>query len=492
MTLWFLGARLWFELQGTLHDDVHTYLAVGRGILNGLTPYVDLFESKPPGMFLFSALSLKFFGDGSLLKFLQVIALIVIPTTTCALIWRELGARSKLEKGIWFLTSLAFGSLIAVYTFAVSGEGLTEPVGAAACLLFAVLFAGADERIHPLRTIGLTFAIMLAVGVKEPFLLTLLAIVLLLARSVRHAITAFVVPFAIAALIGLIALTVLGYLGPYFSIYLKHMLGYHVNQLAEWNGSFPVRGLRIDKSVANLFAFSPLLPIILGALFVGSVEEKWRIALQGKEKFLSIGRVVLALYVLLLAVGTGGDFYAHHFVFAVPGYIVLFVLTVRWILEKWSHAAVNGAALLSAGILATILLHTRIDYGEKLEAWSGYSTMLHSVAASIDGVLDRCAWDRYLHLVNKGGGPFAFTTHSPEGPVFVQFNRFMDGSEEYKERFRVALLESPIIVWKGPELTNLTDAAKDYVTLNFTTDPPACARPFEQIAPYTILFRKGV
>lgn len=52
-----------------MDSDVLLYFAAGRGILNGLSPYIDIFETKPPGMFLLSALSLRVTGDERLLGF---------------------------------------------------------------------------------------------------------------------------------------------------------------------------------------------------------------------------------------------------------------------------------------------------------------------------------------------------------------------------------------------------------------------------------------
>src|SRR2546422_741744 len=56
--IWELIRRVQLELLGAVQPDAYLYFTVGRGILNGLLPYKDLFETKPPGMFLLSALSL--------------------------------------------------------------------------------------------------------------------------------------------------------------------------------------------------------------------------------------------------------------------------------------------------------------------------------------------------------------------------------------------------------------------------------------------------
>jgi hypothetical protein len=54
-------------------SDYLLYTVVGRGILNGLTPYIDLFESKPPGMFLLAAVSLLVSGIEGFTVFLRIL-----------------------------------------------------------------------------------------------------------------------------------------------------------------------------------------------------------------------------------------------------------------------------------------------------------------------------------------------------------------------------------------------------------------------------------
>src|SRR4051794_25138269 len=59
-----LTLRLLYELQVPVHGDSAIYFTIGRGIVHGLVPYRDLFETKPPGVFLLAALSLLISGDG--------------------------------------------------------------------------------------------------------------------------------------------------------------------------------------------------------------------------------------------------------------------------------------------------------------------------------------------------------------------------------------------------------------------------------------------
>jgi len=468
--------RFLFELQGTLHDDVYTYLAVGRGILNGLTPYTDLFESKPLGVFLLAAFSLVLFKGPFLLKLLQAASVLTIPVCAYLLAEPRMRDLEQPHRTLWQFASIIAGSVFTVYAFAISGEGLIEPLGAALCLVATVLFDRAPEHRERWRIGLLSFLFLCAVGLKEPFVLVLFAIALLLMRSRRHFIMFFLLPLGIASVVGLVALLLLGYLGPYFSVYLVHMFGYHLGQLSDANGSFFVRGLLVQRTFLNMFYYSQALAIAVTLIVAGNV------CVSVKQSIRSLILFVAALYLLLLAVGTGGDFYAHHFVFAVPGFVVLFVLLIN------KQRAIGWLTIFC--FLVAVFLHQHIDYREKREWWSERRAVLVRAAETIDEVMDRCGWERYLHVVNKGAGAFGYTKHSPYGPIFVQFNRFIEGSKMYEERFREALFETPLLVLCEGQETNLTDSAKTYINDNFTFTPPSCAGEFQQPVPYRLVFRK--
>ena len=66
-------------LQGIDDAPYPIFFSMGRAILNGLTPYEDIFETKPPGMFVMAALSLGIFRSTILANILQTLLLILPP-----------------------------------------------------------------------------------------------------------------------------------------------------------------------------------------------------------------------------------------------------------------------------------------------------------------------------------------------------------------------------------------------------------------------------
>ena len=79
--------RLFYEIQGAYTGDSPIYWAMGRGILNGRTPYIDLFETKPPGIFLLSALSIALTGGPMLGTVIQTLIIGAVPISLGIFFW---------------------------------------------------------------------------------------------------------------------------------------------------------------------------------------------------------------------------------------------------------------------------------------------------------------------------------------------------------------------------------------------------------------------
>src|SRR3989338_6930341 len=112
------AALLYHETLGSYDRDVNIYLAVGRGILNGLTPYRDLFETKAPGIFLLSALTLWLFNGATLLLWVEAALLALLPLIILLPILRKKEHRHDTPL---ILITLLFGFFLTLYTGAMAG-----------------------------------------------------------------------------------------------------------------------------------------------------------------------------------------------------------------------------------------------------------------------------------------------------------------------------------------------------------------------------------
>ncbi|MBM3230785.1 hypothetical protein FJZ28_00480 [Candidatus Peregrinibacteria bacterium] len=493
--VWLLGAgaalaaasvlsRAWFEFSsGALDGDALIFQTVGRGILNGKLPYADLFESKPPGIFLLHALSLALFGHQFLVKSIQAVALLLLPILIVLPVLGAMKRLSGFEQRMMGLASVLFACLLTLYTADQAGLGLTESYAAFLTLLFlnvAVLWKQSSWK----KIAALGCIMLLTVGIREPFLLVLLAGMLLLHTEddglLRHFLRiSFVRPAAVACVIGIVMLTALGYLGPFFTVYLPHMIGFHIHQ---YDTPILLRSLEVWRVAQNIGRFSWPLAV--------SVLMLWIMALVHSARSHGTSRIlqwVAATVCVLIAIAIGGDFYGHHFVAAVPLYAALWWVGVR---DGGMQSYRTASAVLACLLITASVSTVKISYAAETKHWREREREFTYVALVLDDVMDRCKLDHYLQFVTRGGGPYAYAHHSPDGPLFVHYTRFMSALPRYTRAFNESLQAVPLVLMDNLENPDLKEIIKVFLRPNFTTDSPACAgEHFVQPLPYYILFR---
>ncbi len=301
------------EAKGAVSGDALIYLTVGRGILNGLVPYVDLFESKPPGMFLLMAASLALSGTQMPATVLQVGVFGLLPVVLAGFGYCQ-GSRQTSRAARWRVAGLAFviGVMLTLFLESVGAGSLqTESFGGFFGALYVVVLLWNRERISRAQIAVCAVLLMFSIGLKEPFLLTNLAAALIATSGRKQFLRGFVLPLGIGALLGLTILLVLGQLDAYWNVYLPAMLEHRIFMNAEdplW-----LRGFRVRRTLAGLTTYSavPLLGYVLACLWATVPMLKAGILRKG-ERFLTV---------LSMAVWAG----VLHF-----GYVVLKVLYILW------------------------------------------------------------------------------------------------------------------------------------------------------------------
>lgn len=474
-----LGTHLihaWHDALVPLRSDSYIYLAVGRGILNGLMPYADLFETKPPGMFLLSALSLKLFEDGRLLVLLGALLGALLPA--CIL----LAFRGRSEKRLpVVVTGLAVGALLARFSAAMAGGGITESLGATVAVIAIALWAVWEDAPWK-KTLLIAPVIALAVFLKEPFLLSVLAGVLIVSRGWRSA-TRFAPALIAGGVVTLALLLLAGTIVDYFSTYLPHMLGFKINY--SWGSAetpLSVRSINVIEIVTHLWPFSKIFTLLMGALWIGGAWILW-----SRDRVPGVLRWLVASWMTTLAVGFSGDYYSQHFVFAVPLFAALAILVLPAIADMQKGAMI----LIGTSALSLVVLLHGLSPLMRPAAWESEAQPARNAAMVIDGIMDRCAMDRYLLLIGRNHELYGMTKHSPYGPVFVAQRRIMGSSPEFSAKFIESEKATKLIVMKTEEDADfLQPSAWPIIRGNFTETAPACAGEVPDIAPYHLLFRK--
>ena len=409
---------LQFELSGFVTGDALIYITMGRGILNGLTPYVDLFESKPPGLFYLFALSL-WMGGTWLVRLLEIISLLLIPLSTSIFFLKK-------EKTV-LLTAFLFGILLMLRT-QENGAGLQSEIFG---LIFADLYVLTlfVERKWIIVIRGILVAG--AVGIREPYLLGIAAAALLCKDFVRT----FIVPSLIAAGIGIVFILLAGL--PYIQVYLPEMF---LGKVEGVQVPFVLRMVWVRRTFESLTSFSSLpllgyaitfmflrkhpLMLILGVVAIHEIFILGSMlhvvpGLFGNSQFLlllgvhGVGFMIygfffrkrhipylLALIAITTAASLGG-FTWNYMLYMVPFIITLSILFFR------KYNVIPVALLLAAGIFL-------YESGDRYSQSFPLESVRH---LSID--------QRYVY---RGAFPIlAFSKHSPIGPIFTpQFHPYLE------------------------------------------------------------------
>lgn len=527
-----------YEMLQTIWGDSGVFWAVGRGMINGLQPYTDLFEIKPPGIFWTSALSLGMGGD-------MVIGHAISAAVICLVPVLLLLSKPGSDKMTIALT-LLLGTLLSSYTSLNAGEYQVEAFGSFFAIAYAVIMQRSSGKPVTYIDIAMaTVAIGAAIAFKEPFLLSCAAIGLLYAEKPQRFCTMFLLPLVVALILGTGIFYLLGYLDPYLNVYLAEMMGNHVYRY----GSPLTRGLDVTRLLVHATQFSPfffllllgciasfirstgriitrfetynvwlvgvsLLALVIPsffhqlAIYVVAPSETLRMLLWvgyavrivagigfiiGSMNIVRLDpapsrilRVIGALILATLAAGSGGEFYGHHFVFAVPVFAALMLL---WLHSDRNPRTNRLATAIMILIIATMFFHTRRNNAEALRLAD--SSVPQITASEIDRILDVCGQDRYMHI---GGltSTFGFTKHSPLGPLFWQRNDLLDDNHTYFQKSVLsALQQADTVLYREDRLGDIYDEVHDYLTKNFSSMPPACAGAVQPNLDGQLLFRKG-
>lgn len=541
---------LLLEAHGALESDALIFFTVGRGILNGLLPYSDLFESKPPGMFLLTVLSLLFTsGDGFYLSLITLF-FILLPLLPLLFfwIWWEGEARSPLRY-TFAGVSLVLGILFTLYLEDRAGAGQAEFFGSVFGCIYVCNVLVARGRFSAGRTTISTCAILLSIGIKEPFILPLLAVAFLLLPSWNSFFRGFLLPLFFAGGVGVLVLLLLGYLQPYLSVYLPAMLMNRIELNANPLEALWMRGFSVRRVYGNLTLFSPipLLGYIVGLLLAFSPlyplqRVRWYdmfvaciafiavfFALHFTHVFLLLHDVryvihphlwlyailtvvVLAtvlfyysyshrsrflliffpvLYCVSLSVAVGG-YLTNHFAFAFPVYFAGLLLFLRYSASPHrSQILCTAVALLTFTALITYRPSSQhLAYVRVMQQHT--SPTFHAHAEHLDALLDACGLERYI---GEGGylSGLALAHHSPLGPLLVtsvgDHNYLPRDHPLFHRTFATLMREGNVLVME--EARYRGHPLLPFFVSEFTASPPSCARPYLPFEDFVVLFRRG-
>ena len=482
---------LYLELRiSILHpsNDVYIFQTVARGILNGLIPYQDLLETKPPGIFLLNAMSLFLFEDRTLLSVLNIIFSIVfvmISLITSLYYSRELP--------FWQSMNVLSGGLLVGMITAIwhaTRGGMPDFYATVLCSLYALsLTVPVSWKVRfPLGSICMFGVVFL----REPLVPVFLATALLLTPlNWKALIRNVALPGVVGSTIWAAVMWFVGYLGPYIYIYLPTVLiRSDSDPLTRWGSAFV-------GMVASLWHISPFFVPAIGGMIafvlLPQTKQNWKQSVGFLLYF------IVALFFTMMAVHPLDDSGGYH-AFAIPFYSAISILWLRKFRialiqsQLWGSAISYGITVL---LMLTVLTYPLLHYTELAESGrinKDISTQWR-IAQQIDAILDDCGQDRYLHL-----GPIdqfftGLTRHSPYGPGFFLGENLTRkdiigrGLVENIYRTNIALVWKTGIVIENGAAPYILDSTTE-LQRNFQIEPWSCVRHDFTNDLYVLLFRK--
>ncbi|MDR2554511.1 MAG: hypothetical protein LBC64_03690 [Fibromonadaceae bacterium] len=467
-----LCVRIKYELSEVWNADTTIYYAVGRGIVNGIAPWSGLFEIKPPGIFLVSAISFKFFDSSVFVNYFQ--AFVLILTAAIPIVAYFLLSAYRSTSKLAF--SLLAGLLLALYSAECAGEVQTESFGAAfACIAVLAMAVLNFEKRKKLWISLATVGILGACGFKEPFLFPLFGVSLILCKDIKEWAWRFALPLAIAVLLGFVILLICGWLDGFLH-YLEFMSSTHISRY----GSPFHRAMefhRLYESMNNFsWGFAIAVLALLSLPFINSKPNE-------NVLFIKIAPFGIAFFLSSYTVGLGGEFFQQHFVFALPFYMALFL----FLLKNWNgeNFAVVKLGFISFIFLAIAALNLPVrDYVLQSKNINDTTKEIEQAATYLDSKMDELDIDRYAFIGYHDAGTqiFGWTRHSPMGPYFNQQGNWFELGAGDSLISNLKKADVAVLGTMGLEFEPIANHIYDILNEQFTK---------EQVNRFPIYFRKN-
>ena len=366
-------------LQGIDDAPYPIFFSMGRGILNGLIPYEDLFETKPPGLFLLSAASLAIFKNFILANIFQTILLIGVPILFTLFAWKKTRHQEKPDR--FLAPALALLGSIALLRYLLPHPGVWSPdfysavFGMLYVLTIAndenkhVMLSGAERRRSMQQVLQILLPalfLFLAIGTKEPAFLATLAGATVILRTPKDFLRGYIIPLAIAAVAGFLTLLLLGWLKPYLSTYLPAMFGGYLvrHTLPLWQ-----KGLAIDLTFANLATLSPFFPLLIIASCAFLLSKGKMVRAHFATLTTSVF-LIFSIFFLLALTGPRLMFYTSQWM--LGGILILLFVAA---MQKWKTGKARNLLICFIFAVAALLL-TSFE-------WCQYSSPLFLLVTNV-------------------------------------------------------------------------------------------------------------
>lgn len=396
--------------------DSFVYAAVGRALLNGFALYEDIYNNKGPGMAWISAFCMAQPDGIFTCARLQYYVLVV---TSCVASYFGIRLSKDIRHDLRLLSSFVLVGLSLLYInyfSAVSIGFQCETFGGCVAIGYVLFIAYNPQCSNLVRHLLLGLLLAGAASIKEPYVLVIISAALLFVRNLKNVIDWIAMPLLYAVLMSMTILFVSSTINGYFNIYLPDAFG---NLMWRYDSApILVRGLGIAKLISFHAHHTPYFGLLTLLMFLcvglNCVYEEQSMM----RRCLRLCTFLMSLYLVGIAISVGSTYWRHHFSMVIPFYIACAHRSMQFL--STTRAPIPLTSILTGAVVALFVLcssstPTRSS-AQTVDAFRG----VVQDAKLVDEILESCGGQTYGFIGAHGRQPYAFTQHSPVGPLFFQ------------------------------------------------------------------------
>ncbi len=459
-----------------LNADSFVYAAIGRGLLNGYEMYSDLYNNKGPGLAWLTASCMVFEGGIFSCARLQYALINISALLTICIGFRLIKSYSNVLLPTVIILLFGFPFLIINFLETVSSGYQAEALGGAAALLYVWIVIINPKFPLFIIHLVLAFIICISASIKEPYLLVLIASMLLFVKNWRDIKNYILMPLLYSLLISIIVIKITGIDSSYFGLYIPDAFG----NLIWRNGNDPIllRGMGVLKLVWSDRADIPFLNCIIIILWLILGLASCRKEENCFSPIVKFSIFLFSLFLIKLAIGIGSVYWGHHYGMMAPFFIAC-SYRVAEIFQ--SESKLQRPMVVFQGLIISLFIIASIN-----TPLNGTNKTIHSYnsilreSELVDSILDSCDYERYGFVGNNGPHPYAFTKHSPIGPLFFQIWDTQD--EKLIDAWMKNLLRQNVIVVQTkkieeiPNQLQFKDRLVNQINSRYSIMIPECAK----------------
>lgn len=489
--------RFGVELVEGFRNDGSLYFMVGKGIVHGLKPYIDLFETKGPFTFYLCALGYLMGGGQNfyfvnVFSFLCLLCIVVVPALFVFFKFKKDKNKDYLLMASLMLfamvCSLFIGSFIQIYSGRVYCEMFCTAYLVIAFLILYITDSKKMKFYSPTVIVSGVF-ISLTIFTKEVFGVVGIVGIIFLCQTKKDFLYKLFFPFLYAGVIGVIFMACAGILPAYFNIYLRSIFTTWVSPTSigvlSASPSFFERMFSINVFITYVWDnFSPTFIILLFMLFIAMSISLFRRPYYNKNVKFSIilTRVLIMIMVFFttsVCLNALESNSYHQRPVATALYVLSLIATLDLIYSLRNttlfKTPIKLPSLTNLGLVIVcgvgIYLLPQHDFETR-----SYQNILISAKESakyIDEVLDVVGEERYQYIGTFTNYLFAYTVHDPQGPVGFQTPTMLKDENSYlSKQFKIQLDKVNVIVFGKNRCGALQDYVTNYIGTYFTTKQP--------------------